>query len=104
MCKVGVFYGESLLRYSFPRGHPLTSKRLEGFWHELSSDKVYREGHAVLLEPVVASENDLLAFHTKEYIDLVKQASRVGSGYLDYGDTPAFPGVFEASSYSAGST
>ncbi|MBI4258730.1 MAG: acetoin utilization protein AcuC, partial [Thaumarchaeota archaeon] len=30
--------------------------------------------------------------------------SKVGSGYLDYGDTPAFPGVFEASSYSAGST
>ena len=47
--------------------------------------------------------NDLALFHTKPYIERVRQQSVTGEGYLDYGDTPAFPGVFEAASTVVGS-
>lgn len=82
----------------------MTSRRLEHFWQVLGEDEVYREGRVVLLEPVMAGEAQLLAFHTRDYVEFVRKASETGSGYLDYGDTPAFPGVFEAALHSAGST
>jgi acetoin utilization protein AcuC len=41
-------------------------------------------------------------FHTPAYIEQVQQQSASGQGYLDYGDTPAFPGVYEASARVVG--
>ena len=43
-------------------------------------------------------------FHTPEYVDFVRQASADGYGSLDGGDTPAYPGVFDAASYVVGGT
>ena len=43
------------------------------------------------------------AFHTRDYIARVRTQSRTGEGYLDYGDTPAFPGVYEAACHVVGS-
>ncbi|ABL77975.1 histone deacetylase family protein [Thermofilum pendens] len=40
-------------------------------------------------------ESVLLLAHDKEYVDYVKRMSELGAGLLDYGDTPAYPGVFE---------
>jgi acetoin utilization protein AcuC len=57
-----------------------------------------------LVSPAAASEDDLLLFHTKAYVDFVKESSKVGTGNLDYGDTPSFKGVFEASLYPVGNT
>lgn len=51
-----------------------------------------------------ATEADLRLVHTQEYIDYVKRADEAGSGYLDYGDTPAYPGVFRRASLSVGGT
>ncbi len=52
----------------------------------------------------MADEEDILSFHSVEYVSFVKAASTIGQGFLDAGDTPAFKGVFEASSYVVGST
>jgi acetoin utilization protein AcuC len=57
-----------------------------------------------VVEPKMADEKDLLLFHTKQYVEFVRQSSLVGRGSLDYGDTPSFKGVFEASLYPVGST
>jgi acetoin utilization protein AcuC len=57
-----------------------------------------------VVEPTRAEESDLLLFHTKAYVEFVGQSSKVGTGSLDYGDTPSFKGVFEASLYPVGST
>ncbi|MEM1558112.1 MAG: acetoin utilization protein AcuC, partial [Thermoproteota archaeon] len=43
-------------------------------------------------------------YHDNKYIEFVKRMSIEGDGLLDHGDTPAFPGVFEAASYVVGST
>ncbi|MFL6369063.1 MAG: acetoin utilization protein AcuC, partial [Nitrososphaeraceae archaeon] len=54
--------------------------------------------------PVLTDEQTILSFHDRDYVELVKKASKHGRGFLDTGDTPAFEGVFEASCYVVGST
>lgn len=57
-----------------------------------------------LLDPVQASLEELLLFHTPEYVHFVQQRSEAGSGALDRGDTPAYRGVFEAAACVVGSS
>ena len=52
----------------------------------------------------MGTEADVLLFHEKTYVDFVKEKSKTGEGFLDYGDTPAFPGVYEAALYTVGGT
>lgn len=98
---VRVYYGEALALYGFGQGHPFGPDRLTAFWHETVKrglDKLVN-----VAAPVTCEETSLARFHTQPYIDRVKQQSTTGSGYLDYGDTPAFKGVYEAASYVVGS-
>ena len=95
-----MFYGDALARYGFGGSHPLGTDRLEAFWKRLQKEKI-----AIVTEdPVLGTEQDVLLFHDKEYVDFVRAASKQGGVYLDRGDTPAFKGVFEASLYVVGST
>ena len=57
-----------------------------------------------IVKPVPAKEDELLLFHSAEYVSFVKESSMAGAGFLDYGDTPSFPGVFEASLFPVGNT
>lgn len=101
---VAVIYGEALSRYGFGGSHPLGTDRLQAFWSKFQSAGLDKSKNVKIEAPVLAEERVLLDFHSKKYVDFVKQASIVGTGFLDYGDTPAFPGVFEAASYVVGST
>jgi hypothetical protein len=56
-----------------------------------------------LAAPRQASREELLRFHDAKHVGWLEKRSRTGTGYLDYGDTPAFPGVLEAASAVAGS-
>jgi acetoin utilization protein AcuC len=49
-----------------------------------------------------AGRETIERFHAPEYVERVIAASREGSGYLDYGDTPAFPGCYEVASHLVG--
>jgi acetoin utilization protein AcuC len=44
-----------------------------------------------------------MRFHTGEHVDLVARAEADGLRWLDDGDTPVFPGVYEASAIVVGS-
>jgi acetoin utilization protein AcuC len=95
------YYGEALASYGFGRGHPFGPDRLEAFWHEMTRQGLDRK--TGLGTPVACTEQDLALFHTGEYIARVQHQSQTGEGYLDYGDTPAFPGVYEAGAVVVGS-
>ncbi|MBI2313663.1 MAG: acetoin utilization protein AcuC [Betaproteobacteria bacterium] len=98
---VCVYLGDELAAYGFPEGHPFGTDRQEAFWNE-----ALRQGlNEAIVEalPVMAGRPELELFHTSEYVEKVMTLSELGYGYLDYGDTPAFPGVFEAASHVAGS-
>lgn len=97
-----VYYGEELARYGFGHGHPFGPDRLHAFWNECRRQGL--DQRVDIGAPVLASENDLARFHTREYIARVQAMSHSGEGYLDHGDTPAFPGVYDAARYVVGST
>ena len=99
---VCVYHGEALGRYGFGEGHPFGPDRMDAFWRELQGQGLDRR--AGIRPPVLAPREVLERFHTPEYVSRVEAQSRTGLGYLDYGDTPAFPGVYEAAAFVVGST
>lgn len=94
--------GERLARYGFGDGHPFGADRHEAFYREFEARGLDRRARVV--EPRRATIEELLAFHTPDYVELVRRRSATGVGYLDGGDTPAFRGVFEAASDVVGAT
>jgi acetoin utilization protein AcuC len=98
---VALYVGEELGRYGFPDGHPFGPDRQDAFWSETVAQALDRR--AMLRQPRSATREELLSFHTEEHVDYVSQLSDAGYGTIDYGDTPAYPGVFEASSAVVGS-
>ena len=97
-----VYYGPALARYGFGNGHPFGTDRLDAFWREAQARGL--DKRVVVAAPVACTDTELLSFHTQEYVARVRAQSQTGSGYLDYGDTPAFPGVYEAASHVVGSS
>jgi acetoin utilization protein AcuC len=94
--------GPQIAAYGFPGDHPFGTDRHAAFIAEL--ERSAAASGLERLAPVAASTQELLLFHTPDYVERVRQMSRDGRGYLDAGDTPAWPGVFEAASYVVGST
>lgn len=101
MALVSVVIGDALARYGFGGGHPFGPDRMDAFWHETLSRALDHWLH--LLPPVMAREEEILRFHTVDYLERVKAASQRGEGFLDQGDTPVFRGLFEAASTVVGS-
>src|SRR5690349_18546085 len=99
---LGVIVSERLARYGFGDGHPFGPDRHAAFVREFES-RGLRE-RTRILEPRDASLDEILSFHTAQYVDLVKERSATGQGFLDGGDTPAFRGVYEAAAVVVGAT
>ena len=98
---VCVYLGDELARYGFGDGHPFGPERLSAF-----RDEVHRQGfdQQLLSCPCVSAEQAAIErFHSHDYVERVKTQSQQGVGYLDAGDTPVFPGVFEAANTVVGS-
>lgn len=94
-----LYVGEALSRYGFPDGHPLSIDRQGAFWKEACKqglDKAVR-----VVAPRMATRQEIGAFHDAAHIDWVAD-NNAGGGMLDYGDTPAFPGVFDTSATIVG--
>ncbi|HYZ65971.1 MAG TPA: acetoin utilization protein AcuC, partial [Nitrososphaeraceae archaeon] len=104
MCKTAVFFGEELAGYSFGSAHPFNSNRIYAFWSKFCALNLDKSNQIRIERPAIVQEELLLRFHDNEYVDLVKKSSKLGTGLLDLGDTPAFKGVFEASSYVVGTS
>jgi acetoin utilization protein AcuC len=97
-----VLYGEELKAYGFEDPHPFGRKRLPAFWREFQNRGL--DQLVAVERPEICKEEELLSFHTREYVDFVSNASLEGGGYLDYGDTPAYIGVYEAARLVVGTT
>jgi acetoin utilization protein AcuC len=97
---VGVYTGDELGNYGFGDEHPFGEDRIHAFWDEMHRRQL--EFQVRVFNPVKACEADLRRFHTPEYVDKVKTLSTTGEGMLDYGDTPAYKGVFDDASFVVG--
>ena len=97
---VCVFTGDALGAYSFGESHPFGPARQSAFlelFHESGLDQRTR-----ICEPSRASQEQIELFHSHEYVEWVKKLSVDGKGLLDSGDTPAFPGMYEATATVVG--
>jgi acetoin utilization protein AcuC len=99
---VALYVGEELGLYGFGSHHPFGTDRLQTFWQETQRRGLDRA--AAIVPPVAAPRELLERFHTPGYVDRVIRQSATGEGYLDYGDTPAARGIYEASAWVVGST
>ena len=95
-----VYKGEELAAYGFGDPHPFGCDRHDAFHAELALAGL--EPHLVFGHPRPALVDELALFHTPAYIDKVSQISASGVGFLDDGDTPALPGIYEAASAVVG--
>ena len=94
--------GPEIAAYGFPNGHPFGPDRHDAFRRELERSPAF-----AAVEPLSArraTREELEMFHTAEYVDLVIEFSAAGAGWLDQGDTPAFPGIYEAAAAVVGGT
>jgi acetoin utilization protein AcuC len=99
---VGVVVSERLARYGFGAGHPFGPDRHAAFVREFESRGLQRR--VQMIDVRDASYDELLSFHTAEYVELVRERSASGQGFLDGGDTPAFRGIYEAAIAVVGAT
>jgi len=97
-----VYLGKELAAYNFGQTHPFGPARHDRFAEQFRA--LHLNLKVDVLTPVEGTDEQLLLFHTKEYVNLVKQASLSGEGVLDCGDTPAFKGVFEIARTVVGTT
>lgn len=96
----GVYLGDAIAAYGFAHGHPFSTRRFAAFLEAFYTRGL--EQRVRVLPPVAATLNQLLSFHTPDYVHRVQSMSKVGAGFLDFGDTPAFSGVFEAAAAIVG--
>lgn len=94
--------GNELLTYNLGPTHPLRPERLKVALALMKSYGLITS--ADLLPPRLAKPDELRLFHTEEYLKRVQEYSERGYGLLDEGDTPAFKGCFEATSWVAGAS
>lgn len=102
-------YSPEQLEYKFSETHPFNQKRLELTIDLLMQSKALQP--VDIVQPRVASDEELLLGHDAAYIDIVKRA---GHGYLRDGegelfgigteDTPIFTNMHEASATFVGGT
>ena len=97
-----VYKGDAIASYGFGDPHPFGLDRHGVFHEELA--KAELGGAIAYATPGKASVDELLLFHTADYIDKVSRMSAEGKGFLDDGDTPAMPGIFDAASNVVGTT
>jgi acetoin utilization protein AcuC len=99
--KTAFLYHDDYLGYNFGPNHPLRPKRYKDTFELLQRLGIFDE-KVKHYTPCRASEEDLMLVHSQEYIHSVKAKCEEGTGYLDYGDTPARRGVYEASCAKVG--
>ncbi|UCC33068.1 MAG: acetoin utilization protein AcuC [Candidatus Bathyarchaeota archaeon] len=99
--RTAFLYHDDYLGYNFGPSHPLKPKRYEDTLELLQNLGIF-DDMVKHYQPPRASEEDLMLVHSQEYIQRVKRQCEKGAGYLDYGDTPARRGIYEASCAKVG--
>lgn len=95
--KTRLYVGDRLFSYGFPN-HPLSTERYTIFLELLDKDSNLKNSLEIVEVDGLCGDDSLLyLFHSPDYIGRVRELSERGYGYIDYGDTPAFKGVFEVS-------
>lgn len=103
-------YSDSFGSYYYGADHPMRPARLRLTYELIEALGLLPLEGARRIEARLATEKELLLFHTPEYIKMLKEANTgiipVGASDfgLGFGDNPVFKGVYEWSRYSTGAS
>jgi len=108
--KTALIYSDDFSRFSYGSSHPLKPFRLKLTYELIKACGLLAPDDPRVIVPAPAKREDLLTFHSAEYIDML-EASNSGrelpgaAAYgLGYGDNPVFPGMFDWSLLVAGAS
>lgn len=99
-------YSDSLLKYEFKQDHPLKPDRLKLTY--LLSKELGLINEVELIEPALATKEELEIFHTQEFVDAVISSAETLEPRYQFGlgtmDNPLFPEIFDAAARYVGAT
>lgn len=103
-------YSDEFHRFDYGPSHPLKTFRLKLTYELIKAYGLLSIPDTKLVEAVMADEDDLVTFHDREYIEILKSANSgirvAGAGFygLGSGDNPVFRGLFDWSRLVAGAS
>ncbi|MFQ5942634.1 MAG: acetoin utilization protein AcuC [Anaerolineales bacterium] len=110
MRKAVVLYSPDLWQYGHGPQHPMKPERLKRTFELLDWAGALRADNVRVVEPRMATKNELALFHTPEYIEITQQLSNgeqnlpaENYGYGP-GDNPVFLGMYDSEGLKAGSS
>ena len=108
--KTAFIYSDSLSKHTLSETHPMKPVRLRYTYELLKAYGAFDAPNVSLVSPRAASNDELLWYHSPEYIEAVR---RLNDGDLSVdqlrfnfgpGDNPAYQGIYDASALSTGAT
>jgi len=108
--KTAFIYSDDFAKYDYGSGHPLKPLRLRLTYELIKAYGLLSIADTTLIEARPSEEGDLLLYHTRDYIELLKAANRglemPGEEHYGLGieDNPVFEGVFEWSRLVTGAS
>ena len=108
--KTAFLYNEKFASFNYGANHPMRPVRLKLTHDLIEALGLFDIPDSRVVEGRRATDEELLLFHTPDYIRVLKEADggmipvEGPSHGLGYGDNPVFRGVFEWSSYTAGAS
>ncbi len=108
--RAAFIFSEEIEKYRYPAESPFKTERAGRTKSILSSMGCYTGDRRSEVSPVAATGEELLLFHSQEYIDALKRVSNgeIGSQDLFLGlgsdDCPIFPDLYNYSALAAGGT
>jgi acetoin utilization protein AcuC len=108
--KTAFIYSNDFVRFDYGFGHPLNPIRLKLTYELIKACGLLSPNDQRLVEPFPASVEDLLTYHTSEYIGMLQSSNGgqqiAGAELFGLGsaDNPIFHGVFDGSLLVAGAS
>jgi acetoin utilization protein AcuC len=103
-------YDDILAQHVLSEEHPLKPVRLRYTYELLESYGAFAAPNAMLVKPRLATEEEVLRYHTRAYLEAVQGISR-GEPSVDQaafslgpGDNPTYRGMYEAAGLSTGAS
>ena len=108
--KAAFVYDDVLSQHVLSEAHPMKPSRLRYTYELLESYGALEAPNSRLVKPRQATEQEILSYHTPEYLDAVQSLSRGETSVnpvefnLGLGDNPVYQGIYEAAAWSTGAS
>ena len=106
--KAAFIYSDKLSQHILSPSHPMQPKRLAMTYDLLKQYDAFNQNNAQVISPRNVTRNELIKFHTTDYIDAIENISNnpntISAALYNLGtaDNPSYPQMFEAALLSTG--